>query len=444
MKMVSGFNQYSLITKRPKQRTGVDFICFRLTVLFCLFAFSPVRAQEDEAGVIDYFSVTNQPMSEVITQLSIKCNLNFTYDASDPLMDQVISFEVRNISPYGILSDLLANTQHTFKKIGNQVVIYKRDVIDQLTAHEGNPPVNNPVMPEIEIPIVTSQPNVLPAFKIDTIFVKDTIFRIDTIRIVDTVYVAKKNNSAVIQTIPVLSVDHFQNSTYRQPGWAIGLSGSPMASDFSLVNMQRGWSLRNFAVDANLARNQKRWAFSVGIQISQFAQKFDHQYDISTGGYYLQDTLDVYYTVIEFDTAWYYVTDSVWLPLNSQSYHFDRINRVGYVSVSGEVEYTFFHRPAFSMHVKVGVLVSILAYRHGVMIDDDNVPLGTNFGDLVFSSPVVGLTAGVGSRHRLGEKMDLLIDAFYLQYTSSPIPDHVDFKPISAVGLSFGLRYYLN
>lgn len=152
----------------------------------------------------------------------------------------------------------------------------------------------------------------------------------------------------------------------------------------------------------------------------------------------------MYYTVIEFDTAWYYVTDSVWLPLNSQSYHFDRINRVGYVSVSGEVEYTFFHRPAFSMHVKVGVLVSILAYRHGVMIDDDNVPLGTNFGDLVFSSPVVGLTAGVGSRHRLGEKMDLLIDAFYLQYTSSPIPDHVDFKPISAVGLSFGLRYYLN
>ncbi|MDP2723848.1 MAG: hypothetical protein Q8O72_13925 [Bacteroidales bacterium] len=441
MKVETGFKQYSFMVKNTLPVFRNVITNFRWLILFCLFGLHPIRAQENEMGVIEHFSVANLPMYDVIDLLSKKSKLNFTYDANDPLMNEVVTFEASDKSPYTILNDLLINTKHSFKQIGNQVVIYKLDLSvstdDQLNNNYEQHITTERVIPEVEPRLVQ-----LGLIEIDTVFIQDTIFRIDTIRLVDTVYVSKQNSSGGIQSLPVLPADHFQNSTFRKPGWAVGLSVSGLATDFSLVSFQNDWSLNNYGIGANLVRNQKRWAFSFGLQMTQYAQKFNHQYDITTGGYFRQDTLDRYYTVVDVDTSWYYVIDSVWLPLNSQSYNFDRVNRIGYLSLTGEAEYTFFSRPAFSMHGKVGLLMSLVVYRKGLMINEDNYPLGVDFGDLTFSSPVFGMMVGIGTRHRLGEKFDLLIDASYLQYTSGTIPDQTQFSTLTAVGLSVGIRYY--
>jgi hypothetical protein len=380
-------------------------------------------------------------MYDVIAQLSKKSRLNFTYDANDPFMDKHVSFEASNKSPYSILNELLINTKHSFKQIGNQIVIYRVD--ESLNPDE--PPYvkhESPETAEGVVSVVEPRLVKLVSIKIDTVFIQDTIFRIDTIHLVDTVYVSKQDTSVGIQSLPVLPVDHFQNSTFRKPGWALGLSVSGLASDFSLVNVQNNWSLNNYGIGANLVRDQKRWAFSVGFQLTRYAQKFNHKYDISTGGYFRHDTLDEYYTVVDVDTSWYYVTDSVWLPLNSQTFDFDRVNRIGYLSLTGEVEYTFFSRSAFSLHGKVGLLMSLMVYRKGLMINEENYPMGVDFGDLTFASPVFGVVAGVGSRHRLSDKFDLLIDASYLKYTSNALSDDTGFQPLAAIGLAIGLRYY--
>lgn len=441
MKIHIRFPLHFLRIKRTIRKT-TPVVNRLIMFTFFIYVLNVVSAQEPQAATIGSFSVTGEPLSTVIDKLSKVSQLNFTYDASNAVMDAPVTYRSENKTPLEILSDLLVNTHCAYKQIGNQIVIYRVNNSD-----EDDIPVEVAVATNIETytneaPYTNALTFESVILKLDTIFMKDTVFRIDTVRVIDTVFVARIHTNEGIKKLPVLPVDYFQDSDFRKPGWAIGLAVTSLASDFSMSTIHQGWSLRNYAVSADVVRTQKRWAFSLGIQFSQFAQKFDHHYDISSGGYYLQDTLDAYYTVIETDTSWYYITESTWLPLNSESFNFDRVNRIGYFSVTGNIAYVFFNRPAFSMHVTAGASMNILVYSHGVMIDPDTKPQGVNFGDLTFSSPVFGVSAGFGTQHRLGEKLDLLVDAYYLQYMDDPIQDNNYFNPLSAVGLKVGLRYY--
>jgi hypothetical protein len=271
----------------------------------------------------------------------------------------------------------------------------------------------------------------------------DTIFRVDTLRQVDTVFVYPEEKPLSSPELPAFNVDHFQENPFRQPGWALDLSGSPMLSNFSTIESLSDWSLRSFALDGRIVRHQKRWSFYMGLQFSQFAQKFNNQYQITSGGYYQKDTLDLYYTVTGIDTTWIAVVDSSYLPLNSESYSVDRVNRLGYISLTGGMEYIFIHRPAFDISAKAGVLVSSLLYRNGVYMQSSKEVHGTELGDIAFSSPNIGLYAGIGSRWRLTDQLGMVIDVGYQFYLSSTMSAQIYDHNLKSMRLSVGVRYYL-
>ncbi len=408
----------------------------------CVCGITVLKAQEAEQVKLETFFVADEPLRDVIEQLSQVSHLNFTYDASNPIMDKLVTYKAVNQLPLEILSDLLLDSHYAFKEMGNQVVIFRHVSENKMPPPEIQDKLESPNL--LTENVVKNEPLIFTTLStsFDTIFLRDTILRVDTLKIFDTVFIVKKGNTPQINKLSSFPVDYFEHSTFRKSGWGIGLSASTLVSDFTLVTTSEEWSWRNAVLDLQVTRNQQRWAFLFGIQFSQFAQKYNHQYEITSGGYYQRDTIDAYYTVVSTDTSWYYVTDSSWLPLNSQSYNTDRVNRVGYLSITAESEFIFWHRPAFNMVSKLSLIMSVPVYRSGVMINDENQPEGTSFGDLTFSSPVFGFTAGVGTRHRLGDKFDLIFDAYYLHYFNTVLSGNTSFKAISGVGLKAGIRYY--
>ncbi len=418
-----------------------------LLVLFEVLLTNLFSLQAQQAQPIDRFAVEDQRLSEVIRQLSSKSNLNFTYDARDPLMETRVTYQATHKTALAILSDLLQDTQRTYKQLGNQIVIYQDDAIVDVVPVEvelSPSPQTEIILAETPVlnSIVKSDTAVKSLTLFDTLYVRDTIVRVDTLRLVDTIYVSSKTATTAIKQMPVLSVDYFADNPYRKPGWAMGLSITPMLSNFNTVTNNEEWSLRSFSVDGQLIRQQKRWSFALGLQFSHFAQKFNQSYEITTGGYYQTDTLDVYYTVVGTDTSWIAVTDTIYIPLESETFSYDKINRVGYLGLTVEVEYMFVHQPVFNLRVKTGLLVNSLLYREGIMLNEDQPSKGAAYGDLSFSKPVLGVLIGISSQVKLTKQFDLSLEASYRQYLNSFIlRDNFD-RNLSAIGISVGLIYH--
>jgi len=448
-------NNFLRLSKQVRYLPSLCYpICHQLILLmlFVVAGISSLAAQSQLMQPVEVFTVQNTTLAEAIRQLSAKTNLNFTYDASDPAMDASISCEVRNKTPLGILDELLRNTKRTYKQIGNQIVIYQDTeseppIISPLPVQE---PVETEVDPEwvaevYEIPLHDS----IFLSKTDTLYIKDTlvlrdtIVRTDTLRLVDTVYIASRTLPGNNKPITPLPVNHFAENPLRPPGWAMDFSVTPMVSDFSTVFKEKRWSLRSYSLDAQLVRHQKRWSFLLGLQFSQFAQKFNHNYVVSTGGYYQIDTLDVYYTVVGMDTTWIAVTDSTYLPLESEAFNYDKVNKVGYLGLTVAAEYLIIHRPVFSLSGKAGIVLNSLVYRKGLLLENTGDSSGTDFADLTFASPVLGLMVGVAGGFRLNDNLQLRLDAGYRYYTNQ-IFTYPDFDgQLSAFGVSVGIRYYL-
>jgi hypothetical protein len=420
------------------------FLLLLVFVEVLMANFMHVHGQQ--VKTIDVFSVKDQRLSEVMRKLSAESNMNFTYDAQDPLMEMLITYQASNKTALAILSDLLKDTKRNYKQIGNQIVIYQDDSNGETIPSPSPLPKNtdpellvtkSPVISHVEQPVRTDA----TIIRYDTIFVSDTVVLIDTLRLVDTVYLSNKSAMSAIKKMPVLSVDYFADHPYRKPGWAVGLSLTPLISNFNTIAKNNEWSLRSFAFDAQLIRQQKRWTFAAGIQLSHFAQKFNQSYEITSGGYFQIDTLDMYYTVIESDTNWIAVTDSTYLPLESEVYSYDKMNRIGYISFTAEVEYMFAHRAVFDLRAKAGLVLSSLIYRDGILLEDDNPTPGIEYGDLSFSSPVLGMLIGISSRFRLSDQFDLSMDASYRHYLDSVILRDDFGQQLSAYGLSVGIIY---
>ncbi len=423
-----------------------------LLVLFEVAGISSLAAQSQLMQPVEVFSVQNTTLAEAIRQLSVKTNLNFTYDASDPAMEATVDCEMRNKTPLGILDELLRNTKRTYKQIGNQIVIYHDSdpepaIVSPLPIQDQPEREVNPVLQVdvSEIPLIDS----ILLSKTDTLYIKDTlvltdtIVRTDTLRLVDTVYIAAKNNPGKNKPITPLPVNHFAENPLRTPGWAVDFSIMPLVSNFSTVFKEKEWSLRSYSFDAQLVRHQKRWSFLLGLQFSQFAQKFNHNYVVSTGGYYQIDTLDVYYSVVGTDTTLIAVTDSTYLPLESEAFNYDKVNRVGYLGITAAAEYLIIHRPVFSLSAKAGIVVNSLVYRKGLLLENTGDSSGIDFADMTFASPVFGLMVGVAGGFRLNDDFQLRLDAGYRFYTTD-VFSYPDFNSqLSAVGVSVGIRYYL-
>ena len=409
-----------------------------VTVASVLLLIPPLCAQSEVQG---HSSIVfqNEKLSDVLLKLAETGNMNFSYDANDPVYNKRISYSSKGESTQQILNNVLSEAGLTHKLIGKQTVIY-HSVDDQIIPTEEAlwelEESNNKIIVKSEIPVGITE------YEIDTIYIQDTIFRIDTIRITDTVFIEKekpeKQNSPKIKEIPV---DFFQMETDRDNGWAMDFYAAPLLSDFSLVKDDVSFTLRNFSLGIDAIKLLNRWNFSIGLHFSHFGHRFSQQYTKTTGGVYQTDTIDIYYTVVDIDTSWYYVTDSSWIPLESRDYHYEKTNTIGYLGLNASVAYDFYKSLKLRIYGKLGGQIGWSVYKNGIAIPDEEHAEGINFSDLHFNT-AYSASLGAGLKYKITDDLDFNTELYYSRYLNQLVKEFEFDNRLNVIGLKIGIVYY--
>ena len=433
---------FEFIYKPVYKNSFATKYAFWLTVTLILFAFAPLIAQS-EVGNNSALNFENEKLSVVLIKLSETRGLNFSYDANDPIYNEEVSYSAEGKDTDKILDEILINTGLEYKHIGNQIVLFqpKGGAIESIGNESGLPNEEN-IPKENNLSGFISGGTILE-YKLDTIYLMDTILRVDTIRLLDTVFIEKTKPeptpSAKIKKIPV---DFFQPGAIRDEGWAMDIFATPILSDFSMVDGQNPFTLRSFSLGFDAVKLIERWNISAGLRLTQFNQKFKQQYSIQEGGFYNTDTIDAYYTVIDMDTSWYYVTDSTWVPLQTVDYSYDQKNILGYLELNLSASYDIFQGQKTRVYLKAGGQISFLIYDNGIAIPDKNNGKGVNFDELQFNSINYSFLLGAGMKYRLADRADFFTELYYSRYLNQLTNDFPVNTNINAVGLKLGLVFY--
>jgi hypothetical protein len=178
--------------------------------------------------------------------------------------------------------------------------------------------------------------------------------------------------------------------------------------------------------------------------LTHFAEKFNHSYSITEGGFFVTDTIDEYYTIIQSDTSWFYVTDSTWKPANYNEYNYNINNRLGYLELAALVSYNFYSLGKINIYGKAGLQMSVLIYRSGLAIPNTNKPTGVDFASLSFNSPAFSFLLGGGIKYRINEQIDFNPELYYFRSFNQVVANYPLDKRISGLGIKIGLTYYFN
>jgi hypothetical protein len=419
--------------------------CFWVSSLFIILFVNPdLQAQSTVNTGVD-FKVVDEKLSSALYRLANKTELNFTYDAGDSLFKTKISYQAVNKAPLIILDELLSNTTHTFKQIGNQVVIYKQKTNTSLK-EIGNANVSSTLVTPVVMPSdkVIKENNKIQIVK-DTVFIVDTLFRVqsDTIRVFDTVYVERdKKLSDTPTQSNNLPLEYFNSKAARNQGWTGAINFAPVISNFSLAHQENTLSIRNFSLGIEASKNFDKINVSAGLKLTHFAEKFNHNYSVSEGGFFITDTIDEYYTISQLDTTWYYVTDSSWSPVDNHEYNYNINNRVGYLEFFAALSYDFYTTRKFELYAKAGFQSGFLIYNTGRAIPNADEPMGVDFADLKFTSITYSVLVGSGINYRLSDRLDFNSELYYFNSFNSVVVDYPKDLKLRGGGVKVGVVYY--
>jgi len=419
--------------------------CLFLISLFCLLLLVPaLQAQSKEVGNID-FEIDNEKISSALNRLANEAQLNFTYDAGDSLFETKVNYTAVNKPPLVILDDLLSNSNHNYKQIGNQIVIFKdKDNNQQLVSPE---PESTEEIAAADGVIIASSYQIDTIFEsiTDTVFILDTVFKLqtDTLLITDTVFIEKeKPENPAKSKYKSKTIDYFNPQIARDYGWSGGVFFAPVLSNFSLANQTNTLSIRNFSLGVEVSKAFNKWNVSAGLKLTHFGENFNYSYSVTEGGFFVTDTIDEYYTVTQSDTSWFYVTDSTWKPVDNQEYTYDINNRIGYLEFSASVSYDYFTNRKYRLYAKVGAQMGVLIYSSGIAIPDANEPEGVDFADINFSTTSYSILLGTGIKYRIHDHFDINSELYYFSNFNEVVIDYPISKKISGLGLKLGVIYY--
>jgi|GEM_PF-459039 len=438
----------SLFSGFSKQLSFVLFSFFLLTGII-----KPLFGQSTESEKID-FSVENQKLSSVLVMLSVETGINFSYNSDESLFDTKITYDAENKSPLIILEDLLKDTNHGFKKIGNQIVIFQNSSKAQ-----------EPVVAPVPVVTIKEEPKIITEYittsVYDTVFVTDTLvkyitdtlikfktdtliqIKTDTVFLVDTVFVEKeKPKKPQPNKIKEIPIDYFNKQELRESGWSGGIYIAPILSDFSLVREEDKITIRSFSLGAEVTKIQNNWNFKANLQLTHFGEKFNHSYIFTDGGFFVTDTIDEYYTVVQNDTTYYYVTDSTWKPVDSQEYNYAINNRIGLLEIGLSVSYDFYTSQNARFYGRLGANIGFIIYSNGFALPYPEQPEGVDFADLSFATQSISAVAGIGMKYRINKHFDFNPEIYYSKYFNNIVEDYPASTKITGIGVKFGLIYY--
>jgi hypothetical protein len=424
--------------------------CFVVAVLT-----SNVFAQQNGEKPVS-FDLHNQTMRAALQKLADENNINLTYNASDPAFDARVSFSVQNKEITEILLMMLDQINHTFQQVGNHLVIVRKpesvaeqsksqDLKAALQSSVYDPGTPDTVFIHLETPVLLR----------DTVIVFDTIVKIEQQIILDTIFIEKPaiNGSRARPASSLNNALRFEPD--RRRGWAFLASYNHMVAGYQLISPENltpelqevkdseAISARNHGLGAAIQFNAGNFSVAGSLSLTVFANRFYYSEIFRSGGFTKTDTLDVFYTVIQTDTIWKYVTDTTWVPLNREEILFDRMNRIGLLEANISAAFTYFSSDDLSLFARAGLHGGIPVWLRGNTIVDSEGLSAKRLSKEFFSDHTFGYQAGLGAKIKLSDWTDIHAEIYYKRYVSHNIPQHPLNRRLHGIGLSVGILYYL-
>ena len=426
----------------------INYISISLLLAFSALSGSYAQADQNLQVSID---VKNTSLAEVLEQLHQTYNLNISFNSGDSTFQTKINYKASSQPISIVLTDLLSKTKHEFKSIDNQYVIYplKPD------SKQKEPITTAIVLPRVVASQVSDTVYVNKYLvQTDTLIRRDTIIRYDTIIKYDTIVIEKvPEPEKVISKIRNLRSDVFDNDARRRKGWGLGFylheeidelkaSGKEDAELVEALDASEDWSLRCNGLSVNAFMNYNRLKVETGISYTGFNSRFQFSKTILTGGNFLRDTLDAYYTITGIDTSWVYILDSTWIPINRNESVYNNINTLHYLDFRAGLTYAFIDQRSFDVYVGGRIGLHVLLAAKGTTLQRVEDVEVVDFKSLNLNKVDYSATLALGTRIKLNQAFDINPEFYYHTRFKDLYESQTISTRMRGFGIKVGFIYY--
>ncbi len=383
-------------------------LCGCLLLCFPLFLLS--QTTEDRIS----FSVRNCTLDIAMEKLFEEHQVNVAFSKSELSEVDIKSYSAKNKPVSQVVSDLLKGSGFTYKKIGSQYVIRK-----------GEEP---PAMPVVE----RVKENTTGALHPDTIVIVDTIYQVQKVLQHDTI--VKFETVLKHDTMYIVKRFWNQNRRFKANGWFLDVSAAGGNGYFTVQSSNPAYrelyelhdsavSLRpfsNFELSAGGGHRERRFAW--GASLSYRSQRYCFMLDreIRHGGHFKNDTIETYYVVNQstLDTAFFYITDSTYLPVERVVYNYRDMNRMQYLGLNVYLAFDVIEKTYWRLFVKAGVSAEVLLSASGSVFATD-APFRSRTLDAEAAPFKASSFAGIGAGIKIYKRFEVLPEATVHYYFGS-------------------------
>ena len=389
------------------------------------------------------FSVESCTLDKAMEKLFADYALNVAFSKAELSKIRIESYSCSYKSVEEVLTDLLKGTGYGFKKIGKQYVIRK----NQQLVNEPDATITPPANPRAEI----------GKSKRDTVINKVG----DTIRIYDTtwvIYTVMRYDTVVkheVRTDTVYEVKYrgWQLSwpRFKDNGWFVAPSVTLGVARFG---HEQDWpQLQNGSIDvtpssvfaAGLDGGYKHNRFSVGLSLAYRSVRYRFLLEKTdyAGDYYVNDTLDTYYTVHPAgDTTYHYILDSTYIPTTITNYAYRDINQLDYLNVGLFATFDFIKLAHFRAFAKVGASMDFLVGYAG-SLNADVSPYHAPIEKSQVEPWRLSYYGGLGVAFKIVNRVELVPEVHYRVTHGSLYRSDFPFDmKMQSVDFRLGLTYY--
>jgi hypothetical protein len=429
---------------------------FLIALFFCL---RPVAAQND-GNLITSFKAEDEQLNSVLSRLATNNGINLTYNATEPSFKRKVNYSATEKPVQKILEEILLLTHHEFTQVGNHIVIFPSEHLPVSPDINKNEKINHPNKPDYLTEIVKQPVDTIirvvevPVMIRDTLRIVDVVTKTDTITIRDTVFIERVVPQVRRTRSGAILRDVFRFEPDRADGWALSFSYAQLVAgytfpdlkdsdpDLEMVKDSESASVRNFALSSAIQLNKRKFSFSAGLQLSGFSNRFSYSNITSAGGFYAIDTLDIFYTIIDDEPVYTYITDSTWIPLDRDEFFYDQFNRIGLLELQLGVGYTLFADEDVAVYVNGAFSVGAPLWLMGSTIEGVEGYPAIELNKDVFAKWTYAWQAGFGAKYSVGNWADIYGELFYKRYISETVQDYPLNRRLHGGGLKVGLLYY--
>ena len=422
-----------------------------LPLLFLLlFAVTlPKEAKAQSFNPLISFSVESCTLDKALEKLFAEYELNIAFSKAEMSKIRIEKYSCSYKSVEEVLTDLLKGTDYGFKKIGKQYVIKK----NQLLVNDPTATITPPAEQQTEV--VEPIQDVVLNKTGDTIHIVDSLTIIRTVMRYDTVYDTVVEVKHELRTDTVYEVKYkgwqIPWPKFKDNGWfitpSVTLAMAMFRHEHELPQLDNGSVALtpSFVYAVGLDGGYKHKRLSVGMNLAYRSVRYRFllektDYD---GDYYVNDTLDTYYTVHPAgDTTFQYILDSTYVPLTTTNYAYRDVNQLDYLNVGVFVAFDFVRLEHFRAFVKAGASLDFLVGYAGSLNANES-PYHAPIEKSQIEPRRLSYYGGLGVAFKIVNRVELVPEVHYRVTNGSLY--RADFPydlKMHSVDFRLGLTYY--